>query len=159
MRHAKSSWKDSFLRDKERPLNKRGIKSAKVIGEYLVDNSLQPDIIYSSSSVRTVTTFNLVFKDFNYNNEVVFLDKMYDDFYSSVIDVLKNLNDDVNFPAFIGHYPDILELTEYLTKSRFPHVKFSTASFALIHFDTDKWKNIFSSTALLKEYIKPKSLM
>ena len=40
MRHAKSSWEDPNLSDFERPLNKRGIKSAKIISEFFVKKNI-----------------------------------------------------------------------------------------------------------------------
>ena len=50
LRHAKSSWKDTTLDDHKRPLNKRGKKDAPVMGEYLKNKNLTPDLIISSTA-------------------------------------------------------------------------------------------------------------
>ena len=56
VRHAKSSWKDTSLRDRDRPLNKRGQKAAPRMGRLLREEGLAPDRILSSTAVRARTT-------------------------------------------------------------------------------------------------------
>ena len=56
MRHAKSSWESSALIDHERPLNARGRHDAPVIGHYLWQKGVKPDLIISSDSLRTRQT-------------------------------------------------------------------------------------------------------
>ena len=56
LRHAKSSWKDESLTDHERPLNKRGKKTAPQMGHLLRDQGLVPDLIVSSTAVRARST-------------------------------------------------------------------------------------------------------
>ena len=60
LRHAKSSWKDLNLKDFDRPLNSRGRNDAKKIGKRLLLLNLIPDIIISSSSLRTEETVNIL---------------------------------------------------------------------------------------------------
>lgn len=56
MRHAKSSWKKPELTDHQRPLNKRGRRSADVIGQVLHARGYAPDVIWASDSARTRET-------------------------------------------------------------------------------------------------------
>jgi len=56
MRHAKSSWKDPSLVDRERPLNKRGRRSARAVAAELARLGWAPDAIVSSDSERTSQT-------------------------------------------------------------------------------------------------------
>ena len=49
-RHAKSSWDDPFMNDHDRPLNKRGRKSAPAIGDWLRENGWLPDEVISSTA-------------------------------------------------------------------------------------------------------------
>ena len=55
VRHAKSSWKTD-LNDFNRPLNKRGKKSAPDMGERLKKLKVMPDLILSSPALRAITT-------------------------------------------------------------------------------------------------------
>ena len=63
MRHAKSSWEDLNIDDFERPLNKRGKKSAKKICEFFVKKKYKFDFALISSATRTRSTFEILSKD------------------------------------------------------------------------------------------------
>ena len=52
VRHAKSSWSDPSLSDRDRPLNKRGRRSAPDMGGRLALKGHQPDLIISSPAKR-----------------------------------------------------------------------------------------------------------
>jgi len=52
MRHAKSSWKNDKLPDKERPLNRRGEKDALKMSELLCEKELYPQYILTSTALR-----------------------------------------------------------------------------------------------------------
>jgi len=62
LRHAKSSWEDTKLDDHNRPLNERGKKDAPVMGDYLKNKNLTPDLIISSTAKRAKDTSKLVAK-------------------------------------------------------------------------------------------------
>ena len=57
MRHAKSNWSGA-LSDFDRPLNPRGISTARVLGNWLRSNELLPDFALVSAAKRTVETFD-----------------------------------------------------------------------------------------------------
>ena len=62
MRHAKSSWEDLNINDFERPLNKRGKKSAKKICEFFVERKYRFEFALISSAKRTRSTFEILSK-------------------------------------------------------------------------------------------------
>ena len=45
LRHAKSSWDDPSLADRERPLAKRGRKACKRIAAYLRERQIEPSVV------------------------------------------------------------------------------------------------------------------
>ncbi len=59
MRHAKSDWDADYESDHDRPLNDRGLKSARLMGRVLADEGLVPDLIISSTALRARTTAEL----------------------------------------------------------------------------------------------------
>ena len=63
VRHAKSSWKDASLSDKERPLNGRGRKSAPKMGKRMREQGHRPDLIISSPANRAYSTACLIAKE------------------------------------------------------------------------------------------------
>src|SRR2546421_12662758 len=60
LRHAKSSWKDASLGDFDRPLNKRGLKAAPMVGEIIRKRKLRPELVLSSPAERAKETTRLV---------------------------------------------------------------------------------------------------
>ena len=58
MRHAKSSWADPALDDHDRPLNRRGRRSAAAIGQWLAAKGVAPDLALVSTALRTRQTFD-----------------------------------------------------------------------------------------------------
>ena len=60
VRHAKSSWKYPRLDDFERPLNKRGRKSAPLIGKILKKLKVSPELIISSPANRAAMTARII---------------------------------------------------------------------------------------------------
>jgi phosphohistidine phosphatase len=56
VRHAKSSWTDPRLPDKDRPLKGRGIRDAVQMAESFRATLAKPDRIYSSPATRALHT-------------------------------------------------------------------------------------------------------
>ena len=60
LRHAKSSWDNPALDDRDRPLAARGKRSAERIGRYMADNELSPALVLCSPARRAVDTLAIV---------------------------------------------------------------------------------------------------
>ena len=56
LRHAKSDWSDPAKDDRDRPLNERGRKAARKIGDWLKSRHHLPDLTLCSDAVRTRET-------------------------------------------------------------------------------------------------------
>lgn len=56
VRHAKSDWGDPGLDDHDRPLNERGRRDAPRMARRLAESGFRPDVILSSTALRTRTT-------------------------------------------------------------------------------------------------------
>lgn len=63
MRHAKSSWKFDDMSDHQRPLNDRGRRAAKAVGNVLRAKDIMPQNIWSSDSMRTRETAKVLLSD------------------------------------------------------------------------------------------------
>lgn len=62
LRHGKSSWDDPALRDFDRPLKKRGIKTALRIGKFMREREVRPDLVLCSPVKRAAQTAELTWK-------------------------------------------------------------------------------------------------
>ncbi|HVY15660.1 MAG TPA: histidine phosphatase family protein [Rhodopila sp.] len=56
LRHAKSSWDDASISDRDRPLNARGRKAAVAMRLAMRDLGLLPDVVLLSPARRTIET-------------------------------------------------------------------------------------------------------
>ena len=62
-RHGKSEWNTYYDSDHNRPLAPRGIKAAKKMGVFLANKNQMPDLVISSTAVRSRTTVELAMKE------------------------------------------------------------------------------------------------
>jgi phosphohistidine phosphatase len=136
LRHAKSSWKERGLSDHNRPLNKRGLNDAPIMGQLIYEEALVPQVILSSTARRARNTADLVAEACSFEGEVTYIEDFYHAWPSDYVDALRSLSDDIDSAMLVGHNPGIEMLIEELTgeSERFP-----TAALALIHLPIDSW--------------------
>ena len=60
LRHAKSSWDDPRLADFDRPLNERGRRAAPLVGRFMHERGVRPDLVLASPAARARHTAALV---------------------------------------------------------------------------------------------------
>ena len=156
MRHAKSSWKDDSLEDHERPLKKRGRKDAKRIAKVILKHDLVPDLILSSSAVRSRETVDIIVKKLDYKNKVEFSDTLYMGEPQDFIDALCNLPNEHNTVMIVGHNPG---LEAYLQIIDGEIESVPTAGLGYLVLVIDDWKDISLDTmGDLIGFWKPKDL-
>src|SRR5436190_18997490 len=90
IRHAKSSWKFPELKDMDRPLNKRGLNDAPLMGKILKVLNLMPDLIISSPAVRASSTAKMIAQEVGFSeNQIVTEEDLY---LESKSKLLKEIN-------------------------------------------------------------------
>jgi len=114
MRHAKSSWKDEKLTDFDRPLKKRGVEAAKMIGEVIVMTELVPQVILSSPAKRAKQTAEIVAEETGFKGELTYVDSFYMGDPADFIAGLSELPDEVERVLVIGHNPGMEALLQML---------------------------------------------
>ena len=138
MRHAKSSWSDSGLPDRERPLNRRGERDAPEMGRRLKDHGIRPSLICSSPAVRAWTTAKTVAREMGYPIE--FLQKESDLYLASVNDILDVLvaqDSGFNNIMLFGHNPGMTDFANYLVPGLTSNLP--TAGVVAVQFEQDDW--------------------
>src|SRR3954467_4730312 len=134
LRHAKSSWKEPNLSDFERPLNKRGLKTAPLMGRFLRRKKLKPDLIVSSPAERARQTTALVIEAMRLDVELKHDERIYEASVARLLEVISQIAESANLLLLVGHNPGLEELLEILTgEAR----QFSTAALAQITLDID----------------------
>jgi phosphohistidine phosphatase len=157
LRHAKSSWDDSSLEDRERPLDARGRRDAPRMGDVLRDESLVPDLIISSDAVRAHTTALAVAETAGYAAEIVVDPLLYLASPEDLLAVLQTVPDaNARTVMIVAHNPGLEDLVEQLTGERH-HLP--TAALVHLALPIDTWDALDASTrATLVDIWRPKDL-
>lgn len=155
LRHAKSSWDDPSLADFERPLNDRGRRAAPLMGALMRERGLRPDLVISSPARRASETVALALEASGLETELRFDERIYEASLSTLLEIVRQVEDGRNEVMLVGHNPGFEELLEYLTGEarRVP-----TATLARIALDTDRWDEATERCGRLEWLVKPKEL-
>lgn len=158
MRHAKSDWGDSSLSDFDRPLNKRGERSAPFMGKELIARNKVPELIISSPANRAKTTAELVAEASGYESDIQFERDFYFGYVDEIINIVSKLGEKYERIMIIGHNPTLESLVATLSKKIVGYAM-PTAAVASLLFDIDSWKQLDKRSGSLEWLIHPKELM
>lgn len=156
LRHAKSNWNHPGLADHDRPLNKRGKRDAPKMGQLLLDESLLPDLIISSTAKRARETAGRIARASGYEGPVVETRDLYHAFPEEHLSVLKNHAGKNERVMIVAHNPGLEELLQALTgqAERLP-----TAALAQVTLPIDHWPDLTLETkGTLVNLWRPKEL-
>ncbi|MEO7387169.1 MAG: histidine phosphatase family protein [Gammaproteobacteria bacterium] len=138
VRHAKSSWDDPGMKDKERPLNERGERDAPRMGQRLRDRGARPTLILTSPAVRARRTAQIIAREIGYPLE--FLQREEELYLASPDDITAVISrQDSSFRDIIvcGHNPGLTELANRLTGAGIDNVP--TTGVVVISLDLKNW--------------------
>jgi phosphohistidine phosphatase len=156
LRHAKSSWKHEELEDHDRPLNKRGKRTAPLMGALLQDENLVPDLILCSSAVRTYNTALLVAKACDYAGEIKQTRRLYLAEPQTYVKILRQVAEKYASVLVVGHNPGLEALLKALTGEA---MTMPTAALAYIELPLKRWKDFDLNTECkLVNVWQPKNL-
>jgi phosphohistidine phosphatase len=109
LRHAKSTWDDASLPDRDRPLNARGRRSATVMRQAMRDLGLVPDVVLVSTARRTMETLEAL-EPWDDTPLIDALDSLYLANPMQLIAVLHGVAETVRSVLLIGHNPGMHDL-------------------------------------------------
>lgn len=140
VRHAKSSWSDPTLIDKDRPLNKRGKRDVITMGQRLFNRQVKPDLIVASSAVRTAITAQAIAKEIEYDQDKIILDdKLYACQPKYILETVQAFNNDLDYVMLVGHFPELNDFL-FMFTSEVDHMV--TCAMAELKFDVNDWAQI-----------------
>jgi len=159
-RHAKSSWDNPATGDHARPLNDRGRRSAKAIGQWLRDNQYEPALVFSSDAARTRETWALIAPSLENAPQPVWLAELYHAPAQTMLDALRTAGD---APAvlMLGHNPGIAGFASMAARQPPRHDRFRdypTAATTIFDFDVTDWRDVDWGTGTVVDFIIPRAL-
>lgn len=138
VRHAKSSWDDPGLPDRERPLNKRGERDAPIMGDRIAAAGIRPSLIVSSPAVRAWTTAKAVARAINYPLEFLQRENgLYLASVNGILDVIAAQDNGFNSLMLFGHNPGFTDFANYLVPGLTSNLP--TAGVVCVNIDIENW--------------------
>lgn len=156
LRHAKSSHAEPSLNDYDRPLKKKGMRDAAMIGELLREKKIKIDLILSSSARRTVETVEFLTKEMAYKGDIKEEKGVYRCVPSTLRKIISQLDDKYQHIMIVGHNPAMTEVTNQLGDTSIK--KMPTCALSSIVFNTDSWAEVAKQKGDLQFYTYPKLL-
>jgi len=145
LRHAKSSWKNTGLADRDRPLNKRGEKDAPEMGRRIDVAGVRPSLIVSSPAVRAWSTAKIVADILNYPTEFLQREKqLYLASLDDLLDVVVQQDEGFNNLMIVAHNPGLTDFANFLCPGLTNNLP--TAGVVSVTIDQDSW-NLYERPA------------
>ncbi len=164
LRHAKSSWSNPTLPDRERPLATRGVTDAPLMGKAMAERGIDPELVLCSSARRTRDTLDLVLPELRVEPNIVYVDALYHASPEEMLELLHGIQPGANRVMLVGHNPEIQAFALDLVGSGPKHfrdrlrTKYPTAGLAVINFVSGLWKSVSVNSGTLNLFLSPRDL-
>lgn len=155
-RHAKSSWDDPMQSDHDRPLNQRGRRSARELGDWLASRGYEPEEVLCSTAKRTCETWDTIFAAPLAVRPLV---RQEPGLFHANPEQMLTLLRTASAPTvmLIGHNPGIAELADMLP-ARAPldpeFRRYPTAATLVVDFQIDDWSALQPGTGSVLDFIR-----
>lgn len=155
VRHAKSSWKDTSLSDRKRPLNTRGERDAPVMGRRIHEHGIRPSLIVTSPAKRAWTTAKIIAREIHYPLEFLQReDGLYLASLNEILDTIAAQDNGFNNLMIVGHNPGLTDFANFLVPGLTNNLP--TAGVVSVEIDQDDWSLYTQPQARLLVHDWPK---
>lgn len=164
-RHAKSSWKDTDLRDFDRGLNTRGRKGAAMMGKHINSYGLAWDVVLASPALRVRETLDRALPALQPAPRVIWDEQLYLANVPTMIDILHQADASADAIMLAGHNPGLQDMllamvSEAARDALFDDAmrKFPTAAFAVLELDIASWADLDEGCGRMIHFARPRDL-
>jgi phosphohistidine phosphatase len=164
-RHAKSGWDSPVSRDFDRPLNERGVKAARLVGEHVLKAGWTFDHAVSSPAIRCTETLDLFWEGFGDILHPNWERRIYLASGAVLLDVVNELPDDAERILMCGHNPGLEDLIFMLVPDTSGDAlrdsveeKFPTAALAELQIDVAHWADVGKGMAKFTRLVRPRDI-
>jgi len=155
LRHADAVKGGSEIADFDRQLSKVGIAEARFIGKKCKDSFLVPDVIYSSSARRALTTAIILAEEINFvQDKMVILPQLYDIYPDQMMEIILATSDEHSKVMLVGHNPVLSVFLNLFTLEGVYHLPTGTLV-KITYSNIDNWKGIKDVKGTIESIWKP----
>jgi phosphohistidine phosphatase len=158
LRHAKSSWEDESLPDRERPLAPRGRRASKRMARHMADAGLGIELIVCSPARRARETLDPLLGLME--PELRVEPRLYGAGVGELLELVRELPGNVDCALFVGHNPGLHEFAERLAGESDERLarKYPTAALASFELDLKGWAESELGRGRLVAFVRPREL-
>ena len=154
LRHAKSSWSEPGVEDKDRPLNDRGASDIPIMSARLRKNS-SVEAIISSTALRAFTTANLIAEEIGFPVESVVLNSaIYLSGPLKLLEIVRKLDDRFREVMLVCHNPTITEFANCMLGANIDNIP--TCGLVKLGLDAKTWMHTDFEKGTLLDFDYPK---
>jgi phosphohistidine phosphatase len=154
VRHAKSSWSQPGLEDRDRPLNRRGKRDAPKMGRRLAKEGVKPDLVLSSPARRALATARLIAKKVGYKRKDI---RVHEGLYAvdpaALLKAIRKVGAKHKRVMLVGHNPELAELAHRLSPEI---VAMPTCAVALMRFEGKSWGQVGKARPEKTAFFRPR---
>lgn len=159
MRHGKAEDYSHSKDDKHRSLVDIGREDAHLVGRFLHERNIIPQIILTSDATRADQTARCIAEEINFpTNKIIHEPFIYNGYTTEIM--IEYINNNVDNTAdcmlIVGHNPDIAYAAGNMSNTQISH--FPTAACVIFDFNAEKWTDIHSREGEIRLSVTPKSL-
>ena len=164
LRHAEAVRDIAGRGDFERDLTPEGEAAARRLGAWMRRHGVAPDLVLTSSAVRTQRTSELVFGAFDPEVTIVSESALYLASPRTLLARVRQLPDSVRHLVLVGHNPGLHAFATALVGSGPADLlaqvedDLPTAAFVMLEIDAARWADVQPDTARLTDIVVPKRL-
>jgi phosphohistidine phosphatase len=162
LRHAKSSWDDPDLDDRDRPLAARGERAAAAMASYLAGADVRPRLVLCSSGLRARQTLGAVVASLGDRLEILIEPELYTFDAEVALARLRRIPDDVTSVLLVGHNPALQELALRLsprgTARDRVESKLPTGALVTIALPDEPWADLDDGKGAMEALVTPRDL-
>ncbi|VAW93313.1 Phosphohistidine phosphatase SixA [hydrothermal vent metagenome] len=119
LRHCKSDWDNNIRQDEQRPLSQRGIDNAEIMGQWMIKQSIVPDLVLCSTAIRARQTLALVNLSLNLpEDRIQFQKELYLASMSTLLQFLSKVDKSYRSVMMVGHNPGLDYLVDHVSSIR-----------------------------------------
>ncbi len=139
-RHGKAAWSD-YEHDYQRKLTKKGEKRNALLGDFLKERQVFPDLIISSHARRALDTAKIVAAKLDYTLDKIQIDEsIYGAYLDTLLNIIYAIDNQYDTVFLFGHNPTFTNLVNYFKAEKIPHLR-TSGSYG-VAFDVDRWEDI-----------------
>jgi len=156
IRHAKSSWKDERLADRDRPLAPRGIRACAVMAPEIAKSGCDFSHVFTSPAARARETIERISSGLRKISVTwTVAEKLYT---FSARDLLAFCRDDlppaIDQAVIVGHNPAFHDFCSQMGDT--PLEKLPTCAYARLELDAGSWDDIGPGRMRLSVFLTPR---